>query len=107
MTTDQAREMAAKANITVENVTGRQLMELHKILEEKLKNSGCFGGAFAMNPLDQNRMFMTCRSDYFDSREAVSFNSDGFIGLAGWASSKNIIPILEGFAEWVSRTESK
>ncbi len=109
MTTDEARELAAKANITVENVTMKQLMELHDILLEKLENSECFRGTFEMNPLelDHNRMFLTCKSDYFDNREAVSFNRDGFIGFAGWASSKNIAPILEGFVEWARHTESK
>lgn len=107
MTTDEARELAVKKGITTENVTPRQLEELHQILKEKLKSSENFRCTFEMNPLDGSGMFMTCRADYFDNREAVSFNRDGFIGFAGWASSKNIAPILEGFVEWARHTESK
>lgn len=42
-----------------------------------------------------------CKADYFDDREAVTFNTDGFIGFAGWADNTNVQPILEGFKEWV------
>lgn len=38
---------------------------------------------------------------YFEGREAVSFNGDGFIGFCGWASDANAAPIYEGFASWV------
>lgn len=39
---------------------------------------------------------------YFKRREAISFNSDGFIGFAGWADSRNVQPFLKVFKEWVS-----
>lgn len=38
---------------------------------------------------------------YFTNREAISFNADGFIGFAGWASDKNVKPFISAFAEWV------
>ena len=34
-------------------------------------------------------------------REAISFNKDGFIGFAGWASTGNEKPFVSAFNEWV------
>lgn len=39
---------------------------------------------------------------YFAGREAISFNGDGFIGIAGWADSKNVQPFLRAFYRWVT-----
>lgn len=38
---------------------------------------------------------------YFEDREAISINSDGFIGFAGWADSRNERPFLCAFARWL------
>lgn len=38
---------------------------------------------------------------YFSGREAISFNRDGWIGFAGWASDKNVRPFIDAFVEWV------
>jgi hypothetical protein len=46
---------------------------------------------------------LTCRAEYFDKREAVSFNRDGFIGFAGWGDTTNTAPILKGFTRWVAK----
>lgn len=46
--------------------------------------------------------FFYVRGKYFEKREAVSFNRDGFIGVAGWAGSKNAAPILEGLHDWLN-----
>ena len=45
--------------------------------------------------------YIECRADYFKKREAISFNSDGFIGFAGWSSSGNLAPIIKGFYAWL------
>jgi hypothetical protein len=41
--------------------------------------------------------FLFVAGPYFDKRECISFNADGFIGFAGWASSENSEPIIKGF----------
>ena len=46
---------------------------------------------------------LRCKAFYFESREAVTFNSDGFIGFAGWADEKSVQPVLAGFKEWIKR----
>lgn len=45
--------------------------------------------------------FICVDGDYFKGREAISFNSDGFIGFAGWADDKNVQPFLRAFVLWV------
>lgn len=46
--------------------------------------------------------FLFCDGSYFNGREAISFNSDGFIGFCGWADDKNSIPFLVAFYRWVN-----
>lgn len=46
--------------------------------------------------------FLFCDGSYFKGREAISFNSDGFIGFCGWADDKNSIPFLVAFYRWVN-----
>lgn len=45
--------------------------------------------------------FLYVDADYFKQREAISFNSDGFIGFAGWAGSSACEPIFSAFSEWL------
>lgn len=47
------------------------------------------------------------KGTYFDSREAVTFNRDGFIGLCGWADMYNMTPFVEGFKEWCDYMKGK
>lgn len=46
--------------------------------------------------------FIRIDGHYFENREAVSFNEDGFIGFCGWADSKNERAILDGFYRWLN-----
>lgn len=45
--------------------------------------------------------FLRVSGSYFQGREAISFNEDGFIGIAGWADSSNVQPFLRAFCRWV------
>lgn len=38
---------------------------------------------------------------YWQGREAVSFNADGFIGIAGWADDQNVQPFLRALMCWL------
>lgn len=38
---------------------------------------------------------------YWQGREAISFNGDGFIGIAGWADDNNVQPFLRAFMRWL------
>ena len=44
--------------------------------------------------------FLTARGGYFNAREVVSFNEDGFIGFCGEAADSNALPVLETFVAW-------
>ena len=46
--------------------------------------------------------FLSCDGSYFTGREAISFNSDGFIGFCGWADDKNSTPFFVAFYRWVN-----
>lgn len=45
--------------------------------------------------------FLRVDGRYWQGREAVSFNGDGFIGIAGWADDNNVQPFLRGFMRWL------
>ena len=45
--------------------------------------------------------FLRVSGFYFQGREAISFNEDGFIGIAGWADDTNVQPFLRAFYRWV------
>lgn len=45
--------------------------------------------------------YLRVDGSYFCDREAVSFNADGFIGFAGWASDGNVQPFLRAFMRWI------
>lgn len=47
--------------------------------------------------------YLTVKGTYFDNREAISFNTDGFIGFAGWAGTKNTQPFINGFVKWCDK----
>jgi hypothetical protein len=38
---------------------------------------------------------------YFSGREGITFNENGFIGFAGWASSYNLKPFAVAFEKWI------
>lgn len=44
--------------------------------------------------------FLTANGEYFDAREVISFNRDGYIGFCGSADSENTAPVLAAFVEW-------
>jgi len=105
MTNNEVRELIALKGITTDNVTQKQLMTLHDMLCEKLVSSGLFRGSFDMEPLKlsgDDIKYMTCKADYFKGREAISFNRDGFIGIAGWASTKSSEPIRRAVIDWAN-----
>ena len=49
--------------------------------------------------------YLFVNSYYFTQREAISFNPNGFIGFAGWASDNNVQPFLEAFMKWCDYME--
>jgi len=46
---------------------------------------------------------LSVKGTYFDNRQAISFERDGFIGFAGWASTINRQPFIDGFIKWCDK----
>ncbi len=115
MTRDEARSAFKQSGLTYEDLTIKSLQELRSEINIKMKEGAYMSGSFSckQRPVirsDHPHGFMAnirCRSHYFDNREAVSFNPDGFIGFAGWADDTHIRPILDGFVSWIGKLKTK
>ncbi|MEG0969124.1 MAG: hypothetical protein RSG92_27540, partial [Pseudomonas sp.] len=101
---DQARELFAKSGLTYSVVSPESMRTLRAKINEQMVASGVMQGALRCRQRATVRdgyAVIRCKASYFDDREAITFNPDGFIGFAGWASDGNVQPILQGFAAWV------
>lgn len=107
MTRDEAREKFASSGLKYQDLSRQKLQRLRNMINMEMIKSGLFNGKYRARqrpifcPGDPFFAGIECRSYYFERREAVSFNRDGFIGFAGWSDEKNVQPILSGFSSWV------
>lgn len=104
MTSNEARALFASAKLDYSVLTPSNLQRLRTRINSRMVASGLIKGTFRCRQRAVVRPGygeIRCKSFYFDSREAVTFNSDGFIGFAGWADETNVQPVLAGFADWV------
>lgn len=105
---NEARAAFAASGLTYEVLTPVSIRRLRTLVNARMAASGCILGTYrckqrgviAESPRGRYA-FIRCRSDYFDDREAITFNNDGFIGFAGWADDENIKPVLDGFNDWL------
>lgn len=97
----QVRTELELRGITRESVTQDDLDSLHQHLKKHLEESDAFNGTFRIDG-DKGSYGMTCSCEQWSGREAVTFNMSGFIGFAGWSSTRNIQPILAAVLEWAS-----
>nr|WP_295828269.1 hypothetical protein [uncultured Azospirillum sp.] len=108
MTRDEARALWASSGLDYRVLTHELLHRLISLIDAELVATDLIRG-YRMNrtlslrhkagkPIQAE---LRCRAFYFRSREAVTFQSDGWIGFCGWASDENAAPILEGFRKWV------
>ena len=104
MTRDEAREHFKKCGLDYSVLTTSNVERLRDLLKLELKQSGCIHGTFRGNhrykTYDSGCVELTCRADYFSRRETVTFNPDGYIGFAGWASVVNVEPVIAAFVKW-------
>jgi len=101
LTSADIRARLSATRMTVGTVTDIQLQKLDNLLTEEVRQSGLMKNTLQMEKRKKaKRLFFTCKSEYFTGREAVSFNSDGFIGVAGWASTQNSQPFLRALMRW-------
>jgi hypothetical protein len=70
------------------------------VISKHLRRSGIYRGTARLARAKKDLKFIEMRTDQWDRREAVSFNRDGFIGVAGWADNNNVKPLLDALVEW-------
>ncbi|MEK4715102.1 MULTISPECIES: hypothetical protein [Sporosarcina] len=119
MTSEQARELFSEKGLTYENITESDIGVLFTFLNKHVKEANK-AGIMSTNTMRMSRKikskynttgnvkecYLFLNSHYFTQREAISFNSDGFIGFAGWADSGNKPPLMSAFVKWVDTIAS-
>lgn len=107
MTRDDARATWAKSGLSYSILNRENLGRLRKLMEIELKDAGLMNDTLRMDnsvkPIYAKRNWagLRCRAYYFEDREAVTFNSDGFVGFCGWADNDHVAPFVTGFVKWV------
>lgn len=111
MTNQEARDYFKNCNLSYNDITINDLYYLISILNKEMFNDSIL---LMMNEpkikgKDKNIIFknnklifaaLKCKGDYFESREAITFNKNGFIGFCGWADDKRANIFISGFIEW-------
>ena len=101
------------AQMALDLVTEGDILTLVMLLNKHIKkaNADCetsMGSMYLSRRIDLKRRtngaliscFLYVNSHYFERRECISFNADGWIGFASWADQGNTNPILRAFIEW-------
>lgn len=114
LTVQEYMQQRRRTFVDYSQITNVDLMRLRDFLNEEIP-AACAAGETTTKSLKLNSKVqvnynkdLTLRdayfrvdSHYFTKREAISFNQDGFIGLCGWADSKNEIPFYRAFERWL------
>lgn len=113
MTRNEARLAFAESGLTYDTLSRGNLEYLRQLIDSEMKIAKLIDGTLRMRKICRLRPILgrteaqlRCKAHYFDSREAVTFNPNGFIGFAGWADDENVQPVLAGFIAWVGTLSS-
>lgn len=104
LTRNDARERWQKSGLKFTSLTAANLRDLRGKVNKAMIASGAFSGTYRVHQrfkIRDTHAALCCHAYYFDQREAITFNQDGFVGFAGWADDNNIQPILSAFCEWL------
>lgn len=110
---EEARQYFKDKGLTYGNITEGDILTLTMMLNQEIKKAtkDCETSVDSMylsKKFDMKRKtngtlvhcYLYINSHYFERRECISFNPDGFIGFAGWADQGNTNPILRAFLKW-------
>lgn len=114
---DSARQFFKDSELTYKDIKYSDFLLLYwaiqrafekhnKRQKRKPKNERNYTMKVAKNPqyikakTGMKKGFIKVICDNYSTREAISFNEDGFIGFAGWADSENTRPIIRAFQYW-------
>lgn len=107
-----ARNYYRQCRITYDDITMDDIYKLIQLLNKRIAeanscmimiNEPKLNGANRNVIFKKNKLVfaeLRVKGKYFDDREAITFNKDGFIGLCGWADIDNLTPFLMGFKDW-------
>ena len=117
-TNDEARKYFKDKGLDYSKIKEGDILTLTMMLNQELKKAvkDCetsVDSIYLSKKVDMLRnkkgsienCFLYVNSHYFTRRECISFNSDGFIGFAGWADQGNTNPILRAFLKWCDYLE--
>lgn len=115
-----ARKYFKKCNLTYDDIDINAIYKLIQILNAKIVevnscmlmiNEPKLRGRYTNVKLNKNGKLVFAeirvKGTYFDDREAITFNEDGFIGICGWADGYNLTPFVLGFKDWCDWLKSK
>jgi hypothetical protein len=117
MSRDEAREYFKKLGLSYTDITEEDITSLFHLLKDEFSLYKKTGGEHAESmdlkarkPLVKHvkvykrtglkYAYLKVKGSYFDSREAISLNENGFIGFGGELDDKNVQPILRAFCRW-------
>ena len=112
-TNDEARQYFKDKGLSYDKIHDYDIAILRYLLIKEIDKSNKAGetSVNTMKLSSQQRMsltpegtiitcFLFMSSHYFKDRECISFNRDGFIGIAGWADPGNLNPLKRAFMRW-------
>lgn len=114
-----ARDYYKKCGITYEDITMNSLYKLIQLLNKRIVEAGScmiminepkLKGTNKNIVFKNNKLVFAeirVKGTYFDDREAITFNEDGFIGLCGLADGYNLTPFVMGFKDWCDYMKNK
>lgn len=117
LTSRQLRLKFTEQGLTYQMITSREISNLIELLNVEIEMfNGILGNELKLKiskfgkydfKYNHNNggciesIFIKVDAFNFEDREAISFNSNGFIGFCGWASSKNAVPMFNAFDKWL------
>jgi hypothetical protein len=112
-TTNEAREYFKNKGLSYDCIDEGDILVLIMMVQKELKQANNAGETSVSSMYLSRKVEMKKKSNghiiscylfmnshYFTQREAISFNTDGFIGFAGWAGQGNTNPLLRAFLKW-------
>lgn len=114
MTREEARTHWSKSGLTYEVLGYANLRSLRSGINKSMISSAVIGNTmrakqrFTLRDDGPKRKWadLRCRAYYFEDRQAITFEPDGFVGFAGWSDDENVKPILTAFCAWVDQMKS-
>lgn len=97
-TRNGVRELLAHCQMS--QPTNDQLVMLHGHIARQLIEYAGMRDTLRVGKIKKKARSIACDAYYFDDRQGVTFERDGFVGIAGWADDSNVQPFLRALVAW-------